>query len=86
MKFPAGIEVSGIRKIVIDRKFCWEREDETFRSHIWEAFIRKTEGGATFHRKSHEAMAKYIQNLLAHKKHRAWVHGDTLNIVRREQA
>jgi hypothetical protein len=77
VKFPAGIEVSGLLKIVIDNRWVWQREHPR---HIWWMPSRTGQS----HCKYPDDMARYIHALLKNPKRRAWVHGDTLNVVMKE--
>jgi len=92
MKFDYPIEVSGINRIVINRRLVFLRE-----AGGWG--LLTTAGnkpyGETW-KKTDAAMMKFVQGLLTRLKksskypgcftwvNRAWVHGDTLNIVRRD--
>jgi len=86
MKLKATIEVNGIKNIVIDREHHWKK-------NIWPVEIPypgsacdwSLDMPGTTHRsyKSPEAMARYVNDLITDPKRRAWMHGDTLNIVKR---
>lgn len=122
MKIVGEIELSGIKRIVINRIACWERvpvygpssisgkekTDVEIKRFLW----RKTTGGAGVkafsknHERSPDSMMEHINRLLVMgtisetqqitKKgylnasieqdlaYRCWVHGDTLNIVRKD--
>jgi len=114
MKIIGEIELSGIKRIVINRTSVWEREEVSdpnpyHISYNW----RKTSGGPGMsilitdgHLKTPFAMMAHVNRLLsmgvivqetrATKKgslnvaiaqklaYRCWVHGDTLNIVRKD--
>jgi len=75
MKFEQGVEVSGLKKVVIDRKTIWRLVDG---SAVWEL------GGNPNAMKSQEKMATMVKLMVLNPKRRAWVHGDTLNIVRKD--
>jgi hypothetical protein len=84
MKLPA-VEFSP-KVIMIDRKYKWEFWD------YMQKFELKNETASEpnlinppkRHFKTRGQMAKYIRDLLSDPTRRAWIHGDTLNIVRRE--
>lgn len=96
MKFGAPIEVSGIQKIVINRKLVF------IRLHGGWCLLTGTGNapgalpGNTTWFKTDEQMKWTVDKLLGKLKpskkvkgcftwvNRAWVHGDTLNIVRRD--
>lgn len=85
MKLPA-VEFSPA-VVVIDRQFKWQYWDYMDKFEFKNA---KTESPYLTkyrqrHWKTREQMAKYIRDLLSNPSRRAWIHGDTLNIVRREQ-
>jgi len=77
MKFENGIEVSGIERVIIDRteKKLWEKVRRSgcieWQLHEMPAY------------KSLDDMATWIKLMVLSGKYRAWVHGDTINIVRR---
>ena len=73
MKFQ-NIVVSGICNIVINRKQKWVRG-----GNEW----HKAENIA--HTYEHSFMMEIVQHLKADRRYRMWIHGDTLNIVRKEQ-
>lgn len=108
MKITGEIELSGIKRIVINRISVWERKGDPG-EHIW----WKISGGpglsevlTTARTKNPAAMMAHVNKLLsmgtiiqttqATKKgtidvvvvqvlaYRCWVHGDTLNIVRKD--
>jgi len=70
MKFE-NIVVSGIVNIVINRKQKWVQNGIN-----WECSSNS---------RSHEQMMELLQHLKIDRRYRMWAHGDTLNIVRREQ-
>mgnify|MGYP001430205152 CR=1 FL=1 len=76
MKFENGIEVSGIERVVIDRKFVWQ-----VREYGWHLIIPDNAQG----KKTFDEMATWIKLMVLNPKYRAWVHGDTINIVRRDR-
>ncbi len=94
MKFEAPIEVSGIKRIIINRDLYFDR-----RCDGWYLLTqtRNAPGavGAKTWKRTDESMMHLVQKLLGKLKkskihkgcftwaNRAWVHGDTLNIVRR---
>lgn len=122
MKIVGEIELTGIKRIVINRTAIWERfpiwgssrvpgkerTDVEIKRFSW----KKTSGGpgvkafSKNHEKSPDAMMRHVNRLLAmgfivqenrttKKGHmdvetvqvlayRCWVHGDTLNIVRKD--
>lgn len=78
MKFKCGIEVSGITRVMInqDENKLWEKG-----SHgdlLWHLNNRPTVV------KTQEEMTAWIKLMVINPKNLAWVHGDTLNIVRRD--
>jgi hypothetical protein len=85
------VEASGIKRVVIFRNQLWSREgwlnSETPPQRVGEGFLwhipPKNPGDGITHTKSDAQMQKYIRGLLSGDKNRAWIHGDTLNIVRR---
>jgi hypothetical protein len=89
MKLPtANLEISGIKKVVIFRKQLWSREGwmnfENPPQRVGEGFMwHIPDPDGIKHTKSIAQMQKYIWGLLSGDKNRAWIHGDTLNIVRR---
>lgn len=99
--FFKNIEVSGIRRIVINRVQVFEQVDGTNPKFPWV----KTEGGPGFkatpvRRLSAGEMKHKVDRLLEKQvtidhwhgqeivaeQYRAWVHGDTLNIVEIKRA
>jgi len=72
--FFKNIEVSGIDTVVIDRNLVWRK---FYKSAEWYLKDHNTAN----HKPGH-AMMKMIGSMLASGKYRAWVHDDTLNIVR----
>jgi hypothetical protein len=102
MKFTTPIEISGIRRIVINRLIIWETRgtcDEGIT--VWDkiaggpGFDYNKAAGSRRAMKTPEQMKLYIDYLLEKQvvtghwqghevvaeQYRAWVHGDTLNIV-----
>lgn len=72
MKFKGPIEVSGIVRVVVDQAYVWTRCDG-----VW--VLAKSDDIKSVH-----TMVNYIRSKLRKKNRRAWVHGNTLNITRRE--
>ena len=70
MKFK-DITVSGICNIVIGRKVKWVQS-----GCVWNT----VEKGKQV---SHEGMMNIVAHLKEDRRYRMWVHGDTLNIVRK---
>lgn len=68
MKFQ-NITVSGIVNIVINRKTKWVQKGA-----IWETSKDHC---------CHEQMMNILTHLKEDRRYRMWVHGDTLNIVRK---
>ena len=81
IKNVAVIEVQGIENIIIDREFLWKKcsGEETY----WFLLLSSESNGVGHSSKSPEAMARYVNDLISNPGRRAWVHGDTLNIVKR---
>lgn len=76
MKFHC-IEVSGIMNITFNRKVLWQAK-----GGYW---IRSNENGVESSKRHDEMMA--IVNILKwDRRYRMWVHGDTLNIVRKKDS
>jgi len=75
MKFQ-NITVSGICNIVIGRKVKWMQATSGSNWH-------KAVGGNGAC--THTEMMEIVQHLKIDRRYRMWIHGDTLNIVRREQ-
>jgi len=89
MKLKTEIEVSGITKIIIFKAQLWSREGwlnkEDPPKVVGKGFLwHIPEPDGVRHTKSDAQMQKYIRALLSGNKNRAWVHGDTLNIVRKQ--
>jgi hypothetical protein len=86
MKLKAPIEVSSIEKIVIDREFLWELDPATYPNRMWNLWGRPKdeEHEIIRHMKNREQMSKYVNALIGNPKRRAWIHGDTLNIIQKE--
>ncbi len=109
MKITGEIELSGIKRIVINRIACWERRDIDGGYQIW----WKVAGGSgsslllsPAKRRTPYVMMAHVNRLLAmgmegavfhvtrkgdrvgiwkrSLAYRCWVHGDTLNIVRKD--
>ncbi len=91
MKFEAPIEVSGITRVVINRNMIWGYMPV---QKAW-ALQDGTPAIGKTHLKTEHQMQRWISSMLGKLKkskvhkgcftwaNRAWVHGDTLNIVRR---
>ncbi len=95
MKFNTPIEVSGIRQIVINRELVFDR-----RANGWFLLTKTGNSpgsvGCKTWKRTDDEMMRFVSKLLSRLKkskkypgcftrtNRAWVHGDTLNIVRRE--
>ena len=81
MKFE-NIVVSGIANIVVNRKTKWTQ----LPSNVWQRHVPKGEedmfGRGVY---THDQMMEIVQHLKEDRRYRMWIHGDTLNIVRREQ-
>lgn len=75
MKFK-DIEVSGIKRIVINHKKVWEY----YPSNTW-MVLRPGESTESF--RPHNEMMKIVNILKEDRRYRMWVHGDTLNIERK---
>lgn len=91
-----NVEVSGIKRVVINRVSVWERRECAPKNSIQFKWV-KTAGGPGFDAnkamampRSPEEMKRAIDNLFQRwilenneivPLYRAWVHGDTLNIV-----
>jgi hypothetical protein len=95
MKFDTPIEVSGIQKVVINRKLVFDRRTDGWYLLTETGNSPGSVGCRTWKRSDAEMMhfvSKLLSKLKKSKKYpgcftltnRAWVHGDTLNIVRRE--
>jgi len=69
MKFEK-ITVSGITRVVIDRKDVWVYGDG-----MWVKSIPTSV-------KTHTEMMAIVNHLKADKRYRMWIHGNTLNIVK----
>jgi methyl coenzyme M reductase subunit D len=82
MKFEQGIEVSGIEKVVIDRRFVWKRT-KSGPGCRW--FLEKGGPDNKVVSIAPEKMEIRIKLMVMSPKRRAWVHGDTINIVRRDR-
>lgn len=79
MKFTRPIEVTGITRIVFDRKRVWDKDTD----EIWTA---KNDGSdAIVRMMNHKDMSERIKYVEADSRFRMWIHGDTLNIVRKEE-
>lgn len=95
MKFFAPIEVSGIQRVVINRKLVFDRRVSGWYLLTGTGNSPGSVGGRTWI-KTDEEMQHWISKLLSKLKkskkvkgcftwaNRAWIHGDTLNIVRRD--
>jgi len=95
MKFNSPIEVSGIRRIVINRKLVFVRVDNGPDWYLLDGNGDPHVNGATWKRTADEMkyfVDKTLNKLKPSKKYkgcftwvnRTWVHEDTLNIVRRD--
>ena len=76
MKFETGIEVSGITRVMINKSQLWEKVCHAGGCTEWQLHEMPVY-------KSQEDMATWIKLMVFSGKYRAWVHGDTINIVRR---
>lgn len=78
MKFTRPIEVTGITRVVFDRKKAWNKDAED----IW---TFKTDESGNVYLMNQKAMTDRIKFAEADSRFRMWIHGDTLNIVRKEE-
>lgn len=80
MKFH-NIEVSGIRNITFNRKALWQAD-----GGMWRKVDLTNAPAGVFDiidSKTHEEMMKIVNLLKWDRRYRMWIHGDTLNIVRK---
>lgn len=76
MRFTTPIEVSGIETVVFDRKKIWTIDED----EVWNG---RTAEGTLVGIMNHKAMCDRIKAVERDSRYRMWIHGDTLNIVRR---
>lgn len=91
MKFPYGVEISGVARVVIDRddQKTWIKMHDC-EGYDWKRCI--VSGPLSLvrikntlnERKTPQQMTQYIQHLLS-RTHRAFFKEGTLNIVRRDE-
>lgn len=89
MKITKDFELSGIVKVVIDKKYVWHlcttsdpsgREDFIWILNAEDAIVDDSAGDLPdTHFKSTGQMGAYIRDLVHGGMHRGWVHWDTLN-------
>ena len=79
MKFQ-NITVTGIVNVVIERRVKWTQlSTGTWQRQLPECLDAGGRGVYT-----HEQMMSIIAHLKEDRRYRMWVHGDTLNIVRKQ--
>lgn len=72
-----SIEVSGIERVVFNRKSVWKRlYYEHTRDYVW-----YPQNANTVCPMRQATMVERLKRLAASPNHKVWVHGDTINIV-----
>jgi hypothetical protein len=69
--FLINVEVSGVRKVVLDHKFVWEKIEDM---DVW---FRENSDNVM----SHDAIIQMIRAFTIRPEAHVWVSGDTINIV-----
>lgn len=81
MYINARIEINGITKVVIDRKYVWNRY-VTSKDEWW--FMPDTPGKSLNRTRSTASLLTYVHDLIHGHGYRARVHHDTLNLTHPE--
>jgi hypothetical protein len=81
MEITGTLELSGIERLIIDKKEIWIRQTTKSGQFVWQ---KMGDGTHKMKYRPHEKILRAIRGYVVGPRHRVWVHGDTVNVERRK--